>query len=131
MDLTVRPSESTSHVVTRWSPPPEGVAKPVGRFWNSTVRVVSTSTMLFKTAPVWASYCVCRFYVWHITGKNAERFAHPTTFRTSLCNVCRSAVARWPMTRMTSPCSMVLKTGLSNDALMSPAARQSSTMASP
>lgn len=65
-----------------------------------------------------------------ITAKNAARFAHPITLRSSLCNVCKSAAERWPMTRMTSPCSMVLKTGLSTDALMSPSPRQSSTMAS-
>ena len=68
---------------------------------------------------------------WYITAKNAERFAHPITLRSSVCNACKSAAERWPMTRMTSPCSMVLKKGLSTDALMSPAPRQSSTMASP
>jgi hypothetical protein len=72
-----------------------------------------------------------RFYAWHITATNVERFAHPITFRSSLCSVCKSAAERWPMTRMTRPCSMVLKTGLSTDALMSQAPRQSSTMASP
>ena len=58
-------------------------------------------------------------------------FAHPMTFPSSPCSDCRSVAERWPNTRITSPCSMVLKTGLSTDSLMSPAFLQSTTRASP
>jgi hypothetical protein len=58
--LVIRPRLSTSCVVTRWRPPPVGVSQPAGRLCagKSAVREVSTSTMLFTTAPVWVSYSV-------------------------------------------------------------------------
>ena len=56
---------------------------------------------------------------------------HPIASPSTRRSVFMSATERWPMTRTTRPCSMVVKIGLSTDALMSPAICQSSTCASP
>jgi hypothetical protein len=50
--LVARPRPSTSNVVFRCKPPPDGVDQPVGRAVKSLVWVVWTSTIDLVTAPV-------------------------------------------------------------------------------
>ena len=59
------------------------------------------------------------------------RRGYPITSATTSRSVLMSAAERLPMTRKMSPCSMVVKTGLSTDSLTSPAPFQSATIASP
>lgn len=55
----------------------------------------------------------------------------PITSATTSRSILMSAADRCPMTRMTSPCAMVVNTGLSTDSLTSPAPCQSATIDSP
>ncbi len=52
MSSVVRPMLLTAIWVIRCRPPPVGVAQFKGKFWKSPVRVVSTSVIVFTTAPV-------------------------------------------------------------------------------
>ena len=56
--FVTRPYPSTSNVVVRCSPPPDGVAHPAGSPVKVAAWLVCTSRITFTAAPVAGSYCV-------------------------------------------------------------------------